>query len=371
VVTEAEMAETMELRGVPEDWNVPTYDRWARAQGVPILGGLAVRSLREVPVAWWEAKGAYGCLIRLEGSKPFTDAYVIEIPPGQATRPQRHLYDELVFIVEGIGATEVWNSLGFRQRFEWKAGSLFAIPLNVFYRHYNGSGRQPARYVAVTLAPLMMNLFHNLDFIFNCPYEFTDRFAGDPEYFSGEGMWLAERVWSCGFISDVYRFDRLEVWRERGAGGRNVLLELGHSTMGAHISEFPVGTYKKAHRHGPGSHVIILSGEGYTLMWKEGQRPERIDWQPGSMLVPPDRWFHQHFNVGREPARYLALKAISRRYRFMHDTEKAWELSVKLGGDQIEYEDQEPWIHEMFVEECRKKGVELDPEFARLFQPGT
>ncbi len=33
--------------------------------------------------------------------------------------------------------------------------------------------------------------------------------------------------------------------------------------------------------------------------------------------------------------------------------------SVKLGGDQIEYADQDPMIHRMFVEDAARHGVEV------------
>jgi hypothetical protein len=36
---------------------------------------------------------------------------------------------------------------------------------------------------------------------------------------------------------------------------------------------------------------------------------------------------------------------------------QASHLSVKEGGDQIEYEDQDPRVHEMWLEEMRKNGV--------------
>ena len=103
--------------------------------------------------------------------------------------------------------------------------------------------------------------------------------------------------------------------------------------------------------------MIILKGEWFSVMWREGEELKRYNWHAGSLLVPPERWFHQHFNIGGEPTRYLALKPFSSRK--VPGLRKQWGTSesVKTGGDQIEYEDEDPRIRQMFEDELAKRGV--------------
>jgi hypothetical protein len=126
--------------------------------------------------------------------------------------------------------------------------------------------------------------------------------------------------------------------------------------MNSHISQFGVGRYKKAHAHGPGAHVIIMSGEGYTLMWPEGEEPRRYEWKEGSMIVPPNLWFHQHFNTGTTPARYLAFKAEGVAIRNAQGVPKAW-ISRRVGGDQIDYADESPRIRQWFTDALATRGL--------------
>jgi hypothetical protein len=81
----------------------------------------------------------------------------------------------------------------------------------------------------------MMNLFHNLDFIFGDGFTFADRFPPEEEqYFSGKGK-LWGRKLEVNFVPNV-RDIQLYDWKERGAGGRNVNFELAGNVMGSHIS---------------------------------------------------------------------------------------------------------------------------------------
>lgn len=343
-----------------------TYEQWVETEGIPILTGFFVENLRTVPVEPWKRKGALGCYINLEGTGGTNNAYVCEIPPRSHTKPQRHLFEELIFVLSGRGATTVWQEGGNRQTFEWQAGSLFSPPLNAWHQHFNGQGQEPARYVAVTTAPTVIDLFHNIDFVMSNNYEFTDRFAGEEGYFSGQGADISGRIWDTNFVADLRAF-QLRSREARGVGDRNMMFELAHNTMCAHVSEFPVGTYKKGHRHGPGAHVIVLGGEGYSLLWPEGQPIKRVNWKEASLVVPPAMWFHQHFNPGTEPARYLALRWGSRKYRRGADValrrdnvlRRYSEISLKEGGGQIEYEDEDPQVYRLFQEECRKRGAEV------------
>jgi hypothetical protein len=101
--------------------------------------------------------------------------------------------------------------------------------------------------------------------------------------------------------------------------------------------------------------VIVLSGEGYSLMWPEGEEPRRYDWEVGTLVVPPNMWFHQHFNTGATPARYLAFKHEGVAIRNVQGVPKAW-ISRRLGGDQIDYADESLTVRKIFADELAKNG---------------
>jgi oxalate decarboxylase/phosphoglucose isomerase-like protein (cupin superfamily) len=124
--------------------------------------------------------------------------------------------------------------------------------------------------------------------------------------------------------------------------------------MHNHSSSWPVGVYKKAHRHGPGINVMILRGEGYTLMWPNGKDEPSItcEWGPGSVIVPGEGWFHQHFNTGSSPCLFLAIGWGSEKAKAGGG---AWSSSAT--GDEISFEDEDPQIHREFEEALAKTGT--------------
>lgn len=339
------------------------YVRWVANEGLDIIAAHYIPDLNTVELKPWERRGGRGVFINHEASRTSNDCYVCEIPAGGKLAPQRQLFEEQIMVLSGNGSTTVWNDRGDKVSFEWGPGSLFAIPLNAWHQHFNGSGTAAARFVSSTNMPPIINMYEEPEFVFDTSHDFLGRFNGEPDYFSDkddrEGLLL-----KTNFVYDAINL-RLDEAKERGAGGGHVRFMMAKGSMNSHISQFPIATYKKGHRHGPGAHVIIMSGEGYSLMWPEGEEPTRYEWKAGSMIVPPNMWYHQHFNTGDAPARYLAFKHEVVSIRNAQGVPKAW-ISQRVGGDQIDYADESSVVRDTFAKALAERG--LTPQMDAAYQ---
>ena len=339
------------------------YTRWVADEGLDIIDSIFVANLHTVELKPWARRGGKGVYLNHDASRTSNDCYVCEIPPGQELAPQRQLFEEMIYVLDGRGSTTVSNGAGAKLSFEWKAGAIFAIPLNTTHQHFNGSGTEPARFVAVTNGPPIINAFGDTDFVFNTAHDFKNRFAGESNYFANGGEQKGLLL-DTNFVADAINLPLISA-KERGAGGGHIRFSMAKGSMNSHISQFPTATYKKAHAHGPGAHVIIMSGSGFSLMGPDQDNLNRYDWQEGTMIVPPNMWFHQHFNTGTTPARYLAFKAEGVSIRNAQGVPKAW-ISRRVGGDQIDYADESPFVRQTFSEALARVG--LQPRMDEAYQ---
>jgi mannose-6-phosphate isomerase-like protein (cupin superfamily) len=345
---------------------VDPYRDWCRAEGIPVIEDFGVDGLTCETKPWARlGDGCKGAIINLKGRGDYAAVFIMDLPAGGKSAPQKHLYEEVFYVLSGHGNMTVETSDGRRHSFEFGPRSVFSPPLNARYQIFNASGKEPTRLASCHNFVLMMNLLHSEQFIFNCDGRFPER-EGPAGYFGGEGEMTSIRpgrnIWDTNFVPDVGAFE-LRPWEERGAGSSNMQFILADGCMGAHTSEMPVGTYKKGHRHGAGLHIFLVHGTGYSLLWYEGDQDfTRVDWRHGMIFAPPDGMFHQHFDTSLQPARYLAVGFGSKRYPVVYARRSGSEgmrsdVSIKKGGKQIEYEDQDPRIHALWLSEIAKTGV--------------
>jgi len=337
----------------------PPYDVWIESTGVPIHKGYYIEDARTVEVGPWPERECNACFLELAGCEGVTEARITEIPAGKTLPPLRFSLDEIVYVVEGRGTTTVWSESSPKKTFEWQKHSLFLLPRNHSHQLTNMQGNAPARLLHYNYLPSALAITPDPDFFFKNPYSGDGSLnAREGEFYSeakvilpsGENESSGRAYWNGNFFPDMRAWDRLVPFRGRGAGGHVVWIQYPTSTITNHMSVFPAQTYKKAHRHGPGVVIIIPSGEGFSVMWPEGQDKVFIPWHEGSVFVPPNRWFHQHFNVGSAPGRYLAFHAP----RFSNMSSERIEDRAR---DQIEYPDEDPWIRQTFEAELAKRNL--------------
>jgi mannose-6-phosphate isomerase-like protein (cupin superfamily) len=335
------------------------YLAWTEREGVPVIEDFGI-DLLTMPTAHWPRFDVGGGIAHLKGRGDFVSIFVLDLAPAANTSPQRHLYEEVVYVLSGYGSTTVETADGRKHSFEWGPKSLFALPLNARYQHFNTSGREHARLAATNNLCLQLNLFHNEAFVFDNPFVFPERLG----HFSDEGDVAAVRpernMWETNFVPDLSAFDRGS-WAERDVAESAMTFILADGTMHAHTAQMPVGRYNKGHRHGPDFHVFPVTGHGYSLLWHDlAQDMVRIDWRHGVVFAPPDQMFHQNFNTSPQPARYLAVALGGLRYPVTASQRRIFmgdDVDARTDGCQIEYADQDPRIHRIYLDELAKHGV--------------
>jgi oxalate decarboxylase/phosphoglucose isomerase-like protein (cupin superfamily) len=340
-----------------------THDIWMDSLGLPLHTGYYIQDLRELQLGRWEERGCDAAFIQLEGQQGITETRISEVPARGVLPPVRLAFDEVVYVAGGRGATTVWRSGGERKSFEWTENSMFLLPRHHFHQFSNTSGSRPARLLHYNYFPLLLSASPDPDAFITTnrgdaaePLEAVDLEAlyAEPSLktINTEDVSWKRRgsVWVGSFFPDMSAWNKLTETRNRGAGGRSVAMEFPGSEISCHMSMFPPRTYKKAHRHGPGRAIVIPAGEGYSVMWEEGKDKVVAPWKPGSLITPPNKWFHQHFNVGHAPARYLAFHP---PLQFDGHAEKVEDRA----RDQIEYVDEDPAVRERFEAELAKRGL--------------
>ena len=111
--------------------------------GLPLYTGYYIEDLRTLELGRWEERGCDAAFVQLEGQQGITETRVTEMPPRAVLPPVRLAFDEVVYVVQGRGATTIWSSGGARKSFEWCENSMFLLPRHHFHQFSNTPDRSP------------------------------------------------------------------------------------------------------------------------------------------------------------------------------------------------------------------------------------
>ena len=353
------------------------WEKFLRAENIPVYRGFAIEDLTKSKLAPWKRYGANGAYVYLDGAGGITTGFILEVAPGQKTTPVRHMYESRVVVLTGEGETHFWQEGGKKVTAHFKHGTLFPFPLNVWYEIVN-TGKEPARMYGVGWAPMAIDFFRDLTFIFNNNHNFMDRFDGRLDFFRPEpaemnpnrhdGLGYAVSV--TNLVPDV---DTVKLypaghgvmetaWRQAGGSGT-----VNRHSRWRSITWIPTWNSSSPRftnwaRHGPGANVMYLGGHGYSLIWPPRSVLRR------SRMAKAIKWFASN----GVPTRFCsAIELVSPALQSqpnagaISQSSRLWKPGANVVFKvvfqeypiAIDYQAEDPQIRKMFEQECIKNGV--------------
>jgi mannose-6-phosphate isomerase-like protein (cupin superfamily) len=315
---------------------VDPYENWAAAEGVPIHTGTAL-DLHTVATRPWARFGVDGALCHLDGRCDFLTVFLMELAPSKWSEWQNHLYEELCYVVSGQGETEIDLGGGQTRSIAWAPGKLLSVPMNARYRH-RAAGAAPARIATVNDLRYLLNLYRNERFLFETPLTFPERGEGEIADLTAISVAASERPHEL-----------------------TAVLGLSSGSIGADVVELEPGTYGRARRQMFGSLLIGLAGEGATVSFVDPhEERSRVTWKQGTLFAPVGLSFHQHFNVGAQPARFLRVELGTATYPILRPRKRAYgDMSVYASGNaEIDYAQEPGDIRREWIEAIARSGVQ-------------
>jgi mannose-6-phosphate isomerase-like protein (cupin superfamily) len=374
------------------------YERFLEEEGIPILRGIGVYDTRQMELRPGDRVGGRGAYLYLDGLADVKGMFVLEVPAGGAVKPVRHMYDEFFLVIEGRGTTEVWREgSSKKQVFEWQPGTLFMAPLNAWHRHVNATS-SPALLLAANNAPPVFNIFQSHRFIFDNPYDATERFGEAEDFFKPQNQLERDEVRGRAAIRsnvfpDIVNCE-LPLDNQRAPGYRRIQPYfygfVADAGTGGFVSQYPSGRYSKAHYHGSGAVLVCLRGSGYTYNWPtewgphpwetgKGEGVKIQEYIPGGLVAAAPgggNWFHQHFSSGSEPLRVINYWGgpsghwgiVAGEEGGESDEVKAGNIfGIEEGGRTIHYWNEDAHIRDYYAGRLKDVGVAIDMD-PKLYQ---
>jgi len=244
------------------------------------------------------------------------EVYIAKLGPQDQSEPMKHLYEKLIYIIEGQGHTLIWRHEGQDPiRLEWEAGDLLSTPVNFRHQHHNDSPTEDAVLYHVTTKPLIGIVL-------------GDEFAQHVDY-AADSIWdeyyPIKEPMPTGKTTEAYvemkggfvvkNIDDRELpYNRPGHFGIAFLPFEGRNMAGNHLFELQIFDLEPPTESPYNSHpwevvYYVLDGSGGGLFHLDGEEPEYLRFKKGDVFFERANKWHWHAPLKGSKYRIIQIKA--------------------------------------------------------------